>query len=74
MSLIKKRDTNNRQSARFNKSQPSPGPVGHTRSADSSLVKSDGLWAGRLTFAEDFTLEHSFLGLQTTSTEISSSF
>lgn len=74
MSLLKKSNTNNRQSASRDKSQPSLGPMGQARCADSSEIKSDGLWADRLIFVEDFTLEHSFSGLQITPTEISGSF
>jgi hypothetical protein len=41
--------------------------------ANSSEIKPAGRWA-RLTFDEDFTLEHSLPGLHTTSIEISGSF
>jgi hypothetical protein len=74
MSILKKCATNNRQSARPNKSQPLFGPVGRALSADSSEVKPDGPWPGRLTFIEDFTLEHSHSGLRITSIEFSGSF
>ena len=74
MSLLKKSDTDNRQSAQRNKSQPSLGPMGQARGADSSEIKSDGLWADRLIFVEDFTREHSLPGLQITSIEFSGSF
>ena len=74
MSLLKKSDTDNRQSARRNKSQPSLGPMGQARGADSSDIKSDGLWTGRLTFGEDFTREHCLPGLHFASIEISGIF
>ncbi len=74
MSLLKKCDPDNRQSARPDKSRPLFGPVGHARSADSSEIKPDGPWSDRLTFIEDFTLEHSLSGLGITSIEISGSF
>ena len=74
MSLLKKSNVNNRKSVRRNESQPSLGRMGQARSADSLEIKSHGLWASRLTFVEDFTREHSFPGLQITSTEISGSF
>jgi len=74
MILLKTSNANSRQSFGRNKSQRSLGSVGKASSADSSEIKSDGLWAAKLTFVEDFTLEHSFPGLQITLTEISGNF
>jgi hypothetical protein len=74
MSLLKKCDANNLLPARRNKSQRSFGPVRHADGANSSEIKPNGPWASRLTFVEDFTVEHSLPGLQITSIEISGSF
>jgi hypothetical protein len=56
------------------KRQPSFSPVEQPHRANSSEIKPDGSRASGLTFVEDFTLEHSRLGLNTTSIEISGSF
>ena len=74
MSLLKKCDANNRPPASRNKSQRSFGPVRHANRANSAEIKPDGPWASRLTFVEDFTLEHSLPGMQITSIEISRCF
>jgi len=52
------------------KRQGSFSPVEQPDRANSSEIKPDGPWASRLTFDEDFTLEHSLPGLHTTSIEI----
>lgn len=54
--------------------QRSFSPVEQPDRANSSAIKPNGPWESRLTFVEDFTLEHSRLGLNTTSIEISGSF
>jgi hypothetical protein len=74
MSLLKKCDANKRLPASGNKSQHSFRQVRDADSANPSEIKPDGPWASRLTFAEDFTLEHSHPGLHITSIEISGSF
>jgi hypothetical protein len=56
------------------KRQCSFSPVEQADRANSSEIKPDGPWESRPTFVEDFTLEHSRLGLNTTSIEISGSF
>jgi hypothetical protein len=56
------------------KRQRSFSPVEQPDRTNSSEIKPDGPWASRLTFVEDFTLEHSLPGLHTTSIEISGSF
>jgi hypothetical protein len=63
MSLLKKCEAYNRLPASRNKSQ---GSFGHVRQADQanpSEMKPDVASAARLTFAEDFTLEHSLHSL-----------
>ena len=74
MNLLKKCELRNRPSASLNKSRHSSRPVGPAHSANSSEIKPDGPWAGRLTFVEDFTLEHSLPGLHIASIEISGCF
>jgi hypothetical protein len=74
MSLLKKCDANNRLLASRNKSQHSFRLVRHADRANSSKIKPDGPWAGKLAFVEDFTREHSLPGLQVTSIGISGSF
>jgi hypothetical protein len=74
MSLLKKCDAKERLSARRNKNRRSFMPVEQSDRANPSEIKPDGPRASRLTFVEDFTLEHSLLGLHITSIEISGSF
>lgn len=74
MRLLKNCNANNRLPVSRNKSQHSIGPVRQTNRSNSPEIKLDGSWASRLTFVEDFTLEHSFPGLQITSIETLRSF
>ena len=74
MRLLKKCDVNNRLPASRNKSRPSFRPVGQAHRANPSEMKPHRPWAGRRTFVEDFTREHSLPCLQITSIEISGSF
>ena len=55
---------------RVPKRQRTLNPVEQPDLANSSEIKPYGPWASRLTFVEDFTLEHSLPGLHTTSIEI----
>ena len=74
MSLPKKRVVKSRLSPSRNKSRHSFRPVGQAGRANSSGIEPDGPWAGRLTFVEDFTLEHSLHRLYLTSIEIAGIF
>jgi len=71
MRLLKKCDANDRMPASLRNGQHLFGPV---RQAKASASKPLGSWASGLTFVEDFTLEHSFPGLQIPSIEILGSF
>lgn len=66
MSLAKKCDTRSRLSSGRNKSEHSFRPMGQTDRATSSGIEPDGTRADRLTFAEDFMLEHTHSGLRIT--------
>ena len=74
MSLPEKRVVKNRPSPSRNKRRRSFGPVGQAGRANSSGIKLDRPWAGRLTFVEDFILEHSLRRPYLTSTEIAGIF
>jgi hypothetical protein len=74
MSLPKKRDVDNLLSSNRNKSRPSFSPVKHADRANPSEIKPSGPSASRLTFAEDFTREHSRPGPASISIEIPGSF
>jgi len=74
MSLLKKCVVKNRLSSSRNESRHSLRSVGQAGRANPSEIKPDGPWAGKLTFVEDFTLEHSLPGLHIASIEISGSF
>ena len=74
MSLLKKCNANNCLPVSRSTSRPSFSPVGQAGRANSSEIEPDGPRAGRRTFFEDFTQEHSLLGLHFTSIEISGSF
>ena len=56
------------------RSRHSLKPVGQADRAKPSEIKPDGPRASRLTFVEDFTLEHSLPGVHITSIEISGIF
>jgi len=72
--LLKKFDANNRLPVSRSDSRPSFRPVRQADRVNPPEIKPDGLWAGRLTFVEDFTREHSLPGLHFTSLEVSGSF
>jgi hypothetical protein len=74
MSLVKKGDANNCLSASRNKSRHSFRPARQADRTNPSEIKQDEPRATRLTFAEDFTREHSLPDLYITSIEISGSF
>ncbi len=74
MSILMKCDAETRLSASRNKSRHSFKPAGQADRANPSVIKPDGPRASRPTFVEDFTREHSLLGLHITSIEISGIF
>jgi hypothetical protein len=74
MILLKKCDANNRLPVSRSKSWPSFRPVRQADRVVPPEIKADGLWAGRQTFVEDFTREHSLRGLHFTSIEVSGNF
>jgi|SRR5450631_2998928 len=74
MILLKKCDADNLLLVNGNKSRPSFRPVRQADRVNPPEIKQDGLWAGRQTFVEDFTQEHSLAGLHFTSIEVSGSF
>jgi len=59
MSLLKKCDVNNRLPESGNESQHSIGPARDADKANSSEIKPGRPRASKLTFIEDFILEHS---------------
>ena len=74
MSFIKKYDADNCLSASRNKRRRLSKPMGQSYGANSSEIKPDRPLASRLTFVEDFTLEHILLGGHAVSIELSGSF
>ena len=74
MNLLKNCNANNRLSGSRNKSQRSFRSVRHADRTNSSEIKLNGPLASRLTFVNDFTQEHSLLGLQIKSIGISGNF
>ncbi len=74
MSPLKECIANNRLLARCIESQHSVRPVGQPCTAGSPKIEQDGPRAGKLTFAGDFVLEHSFHGPHIASVEISGCF
>lgn len=64
MNLAKQCDTRSRLSTGRNKSEHSFRSVRHSDKANSSANETDGTRTNRLTFAEDFMLEHSHSGLR----------
>jgi hypothetical protein len=74
MILLKKCDINNRLPVSRNQSRPSFSSVGQAGRADFSEIEPDRARAGRQTFVEDFTREHSLFGLHFTSIEVSGNF
>jgi hypothetical protein len=73
MPLLKQCDARNRLSTGRIKSQHSYRPVDQVDRAGSSGVEVDRTRANRLTFAEDFMLEHCHSGRHVTVIEISAS-
>jgi len=74
MNPLKKCDANNRQCASHNKGRHSSRPEGQAGRANSSEIMPGAPRAGRLTFVDDFTREHSPSGLHLASIEISGNF
>jgi hypothetical protein len=74
MSLPRKRDTRNRLCADSEKSRYWPRKVGLALTADCSEIKPGKPQATRLTFLEDFTLEHCLHGLRITTIELAGIF
>lgn len=74
MSTPKNRDTLDRPSARPDTCRNPFGPTQRLPEADYSEHNLTKLWIGRVSFVEDFTLEHSICGLHMTSIEITSAF
>jgi len=70
MSLLKQCDVNGRLPASRNKSQRSFGQVRQGDRTNPSEIKPEVPSAARLTFAEDFTVEHSLLSRHIASIEI----
>jgi hypothetical protein len=62
MDFLQKCDASNRLSSNRNTSQNSFRPVSQADRTNSSLIEPDGTKVKRLTFAEDFMLEHSHSG------------
>lgn len=63
MSLANIRDTRNRLSAGRNRKQHTFRPAAEAERANSSGIASGEVRANRLSFAEDFMLEHTHSGL-----------
>lgn len=74
MILPKKGNTHNRLSASPDKSRLSSSPMEQALRTNSSEIKADGPRGGRVTFDEDFTLEHSHDRSGLTSIEIAGIF
>ncbi|MGD0903563.1 MAG: hypothetical protein ABR924_11545 [Terracidiphilus sp.] len=74
MSFLKECVADNRLSARCARSLHSVRLAGQPCAASSSQIEQDAPWAGKLTFVEDFTQEHSLPGLHFASIEISGCF
>jgi hypothetical protein len=74
MNLLKKCVANNHLCTSRHKGRHSFRPVEQADRANSSEIKSDEPWAGRLTFVEDFSQEHSLPGPHIALIGISGSF
>jgi hypothetical protein len=74
MSLLNKCDVNNSPPMSRNQSRTSFSRAGQAVRTDSSEIEPDRARAGRRTFLEDFTGEHSVHGVRLTSIEVSGSF
>jgi hypothetical protein len=74
MILFKKYNANNHQLSRANNGAQWSRPVELAGRANSSDVKLDRLRPVRLTFFEDFILEHSLNGVHITSIEVAGIF
>lgn len=66
MSLATKRDTSDRLSTGRNRSQHSFRPANKANRPNSTGIEADGSRTHRMTFAEDFMLEHNHSGLSIT--------
>jgi hypothetical protein len=74
MGLLRKCDANDHLSASRNMSRRSFWPTVRTDKANPPEIKPDKLRTSKLTFIEDFTLEHSLSGRQFAPIEISGIF
>jgi len=74
MILSKKCETRNRLSVDSEKGRHLSGNVGQVPAADRSEITPGKLQATRLTFLEDFSLEHSLRGLRIATIEIAGIF
>jgi len=74
MNPLKQCDANNCAGTSHNRSRHSLRPVGQADRTNSSEARPDGRWAGRVTFADDFTREHSHPDMHLASVEISGIF
>lgn len=74
MSFAQKHDTRNRMSADSEKSQHWSKKIGIVPRADCSEITPGKPQATRLTFLEDFTLEHCLHSLRITAIEIAGIF
>jgi hypothetical protein len=74
MTMLKKCDARNRLVANHIDIRDSSNPVSKARRADSSKIRPVRSRASRLSFADDFMMEHSRPGPHISSIEISGSF
>ena len=74
MSIRMKCDAKTRPSRIPNRSRHSSIPVIRANRANPSEIEPDEPRQSRLTFVEDFTREHSFLGVHIASMELSGCF
>ena len=74
MTLPTKFNADNRLPKSPDKSRNSFRPVGEAGRTNSSEIKPDRPRVGRLTFFEDFTLEHTLHGVHLTSIEMAGIF
>jgi hypothetical protein len=74
MSLLKQRDATNRLTASRYHSRHLFKLVGQADRPNPSEIEQDGPRARKLTFVEDFTLEHSLPGLHIASFELAGCF
>ena len=74
MTISKKCETRNPLSVASEKNRHSSSDVVQAPKADRSEITPGGLQATRLTFLEDFSIEHSLRGLRITTIEIAGIF